>query len=48
MELSNPGAKDDQHILVMGDSEAKVLKAKELIEVVLYADEATRHKIRLE
>lgn len=34
--------------MVMGDSEAKVMHAKELIEAVLYADEATRNKIRLE
>ena len=46
--MNNPGAKDDQHILVMGDSEKKALKAKELIEAVLYADEPTRNKIRLE
>ena len=48
LELSNPSGKDDQHILVMGDSEKKVLKAKELIDAVLYADETTRHRIRLE
>ena len=40
--------KDDNHIMVMGDSEAKVVHAKELIEAVLYADEPTRNKIRLE
>ena len=40
--------RDEQHILVMGDADAKVLKAKELIEAVLYADEPTRQKIRLE
>ena len=34
--------------MVMGDSEAKVMHAKELIEAVLYADEPTRNKIRLE
>ena len=32
----------------MGDAESKVLHAKELIEAVLYADEQTRNKIRLE
>ena len=46
--MNNHSSKEDQHILVMGDSEKKVLKAKELIEAVLYADESTRHKIRLD
>lgn len=32
----------------MGDTEAKVMHAKELIEAVLYADELTRAKIRME
>ena len=40
--------KEDQHILVMGDAESKVIHAKELIEAVLYADELTRAKIRME
>lgn len=40
--------KDDQHIMVMGDAESKVIHAKDLIEAVLYADEPTRSKIRME
>jgi hypothetical protein len=34
--------------MVMGDAERKVLHAKALIEAVLYADESTRNKIRME
>ena len=34
--------------MVMGDAESKVIHAKDLIEAVLYADEPTRSKIRME
>jgi far upstream element-binding protein len=39
---------DDQHVLIIGDKEEKLVYAKELVQQVLTADETTRNKIRSE
>lgn len=38
-----PDDKDEAHILVIGDAEYKVIKAKEMLERLINADEMTRH-----
>lgn len=47
----NPPQPDDheeKHVLIIGDSEEKLIRAQQLIERVLYADEKTRNKIKEE
>jgi len=46
--MLSPDDKDEAHILVMGDAECKVIRAKEMIEKLIFADEATKQQIRLE
>jgi hypothetical protein len=48
--MSNPQPDDDeeQHVLVVGDTDDSVNKATFLIEKVLYSDVETRNKIREE
>jgi hypothetical protein len=43
-----PDDEDEQHVLIIGDTEDTVTKAQYLVEKVLYSDEATRNKIREE
>ena len=43
-----PDDKDEAHILVMGDAESKVIKAKDMLERLIFADETTRQTIRNE
>lgn len=39
---------DEQHVLIIGDSEDKLVKARKVIQDVLTADEPTRNQIRSE
>jgi len=39
---------EDQHVLIVGDTEENVNKAQFLIEKVLYSDNDTRNKIKEE
>lgn len=39
---------DDQHVLVVGDTDQKVVQAREIVIKVLTADETTRNAIRSE
>jgi rRNA processing protein Krr1/Pno1 len=39
---------DEQHVLIIGDSEHKLVKARRVIQDVLTADESTRNQIRSE
>lgn len=39
---------DDQHVLIIGDQEEKLLKARDIVQRVLTADESTRNQIRSE
>lgn len=43
-----PDDDDDQHVLIIGDSPENVKKAKNAIERIMSADDATRNKIREE
>jgi hypothetical protein len=46
--MLSPDDKDEAHILVIGDSEYKVRRAKEMLERLVFADEGTRQLIRNE
>ncbi len=39
---------DEQHVLIIGDSEQKLLNARKIVHRVLTADELTRNEIRSE
>jgi len=39
---------EEQHVLIIGDSEEKLQRAKEVVHRVLTADEETRNAIRME
>ena len=39
---------DEQHVLLIGDSEERLIEARKVIEHVLTADEVTRNQIRTE
>jgi hypothetical protein len=43
-----PDDEDEQHVLIVGDTEDTVSKAQYLVEKVLFSDELTRNKIREE
>jgi hypothetical protein len=43
-----PDDEDEQHVLIVGETEETVSKAQYLVEKVLYSDEETRNKIREE
>jgi hypothetical protein len=43
-----PDDKEEAHIMIMGDAECKVRRAKEMLERLIFADESTRQQIRLE
>lgn len=46
--LPQPDDHEDQHVLIVGETEENVKRATHLIEKILYADEATRNKIKEE
>jgi hypothetical protein len=37
-----PDDKEEAHIMIMGDAECKVRRAKEMLERLIFADESTR------
>ena len=39
---------DDQHVLIVGDTESKLIQARDVVYKVLTADETTRNAIRSE
>jgi hypothetical protein len=43
-----PDDEEDQHVLIVGNSEENVIKAELLVQRVLYSDEDTRNKIKEE
>ena len=46
--MISPDDKEEAHILIMGDADIKVRRAKEMLEQLIYADDATRQQIRME
>jgi hypothetical protein len=45
---SQPDDNEEQHVLVVGETEENVNRARYLIEKVIYADDYTRNKIKEE
>ena len=39
---------DEQHVLLIGDSEERLIEARKVVQHVLTADETTRNEIRTE
>lgn len=46
--VANPEDNDEQHVLIIGDTDEYVAKAEFLVRKILFADAETRNKIREE